>query len=225
MTELLTSEQNTEASSGAIRVLVVDDHRMLRETLRHSLEQHGFDVVGEAGDGTEALEAARRLRPAVVLMDVTMPGMGGVEATRQLLGVLPSVRVVMLTMHADRRVIAQAIEAGAVGYLLKDCSIDEVADTLRSAVSGPTDISPEVAVEMLEQAGMLSGDDGGLSRREAEVLQLIADGASTPEVAETLFISEKTVKNHLASVYSKLHARDRTQAVLAAVRMGVVNLS
>ena len=208
-----------------IRLMLADDHRMLRETLKRSMLDEGFDVVAEASDGQEAVELAGEHRPEVILMDVTMPEMDGVEATRQIIQQLPETRIVMLTMHADKDVIAAAIRAGAVGYLVKDCSFEEVAATVREAMSTDTDVSPHVAASMLAEAQGMT-DDGGsaVSKREIEVLQLIADGCSTPEVAEKLFISQKTVKNHLASIYAKLDARDRTQAVLQAVRMGIVRL-
>ena len=208
-----------------IRLMLVDDHRMLRETLKRSMLDEGFDVVAEASDGLEAVALAAEHHPDVVLMDVTMPEMDGVEATRRIMADVPTTRVVMLTMHADQDVIGSAIRAGAVGYLVKDCSFEEVAATVREAMSTETDVSPHLAATMLAEARNMT-DDGanGVSKREIEVLQLIADGCSTPEVAAQLFISQKTVKNHLASIYAKLDARDRTQAVLQAVRMGIVRL-
>jgi DNA-binding NarL/FixJ family response regulator len=194
------------------------------------LEEHGFDVVGGAADGQEAVRMAEALRPDVVLMDVSMPVLDGVEATRQITRVVPGAQVVMLTMHADGDVMARAIQAGAIGYLVKDCSIDEVVEAVRVAASGDSVLSPGLASSMLadmEKTGR-GGDNGQgpvISPREEEVLQLVADGLSLPEVAAALFISVKTVKNHLASIYAKLDARDRTQAVLRAVRMGIIRLT
>lgn len=206
-----------------IRLLLADDHRMLRETLKRSMLDEGFDVVGEASDGQEAIDLADELQPDVILMDVTMPDIDGVEATRRIVEQRPEARIVMLTMHADQDVIAAAIRAGASGYLVKDCSFEEVAATVREAIAG--EVSPQVAESMLREArGLVDEAESVITKREIEVLQLIADGCATPEVAEKLFISQKTVKNHLASIYAKLDARDRTQAVLQAVRMGIVRL-
>ena len=202
-----------------LRVLLADDHTMLRESLRRFLSDEGFDVVGEAGDGEEALRLTEELRPDVVLMDVSMPVLDGVEATRTLRRRFPDTEVVVLTMFGDSAVAERAFRAGAAGFLAKDCSLDEVAEAIRIAADRDRDVSPSVAKSMLS-----TSDDLGLSRREVEVLQLIAEGASTPEVGEKLFISVKTVKNHLASIYEKLDSRDRTQAVLKAVRLGIIRL-
>src|SRR5262245_39876075 len=208
--------------------MLADDHRMLREGLRRSMTDQGFDVVGEAREADEAVRLAEELQPDVILMDVTMPEMDGVEACRQVRSQFPDIRVVMLTMHADQDVLASAIRSGASGYLVKDCSTEEIASAVRMAVSGETVLSPQLAASMLNEVRKLDEpadeDSRIITRREEEVLQLIADGCSTPEVAERLFISQKTVKNHLASIYQKLDARDRTQAVLQAVRMGIVHL-
>ena len=211
-----------------IRLMLADDHRMLREGLSRSMREEGFEVVAEARNGAEAVQLATQVKPDVILMDVTMPELDGVEACRQIRESFPSARVVMLTMHADQDVLANAIRAGASGYLVKDCSTNEIASAVRMAAKGDTALSPQLAATMLDEVRRMDQpapeQERVVTKREEEVLQLIADGCSTPEVAERLYISQKTVKNHLASIYQKLDARDRTQAVLSAVRMGIVHL-
>jgi len=195
---------------------------MLRQGIRRALESEGIKVVAEASDGAAAIRLALEHKPDVVLMDVSMPGMDGVEAARRLVEADGRQRVVMLTMHIDRDVIDRAIRAGAVGYLTKDSSISEVILAIQLAANGDRPMSPRLAAAMLDEARR---DDALISAREEEVLQLVADGYGTNEIAERLYISGKTVKNHLASIYEKLNARDRTQAVLMAVKMGIVKLS
>ena len=209
------------------RLVLVDDHRLLREGLRRSLTEEGFDVVGEAGDGEEAIGVIDAVRPDVVLMDVTVPNLGGVEATKRIHAQHPQIRIVMLTMHADADVVADALRAGACGYLTKDSSTEDIAEAIRLAANGETAVSAKLAASMLGELRRLErgeDEDRLITNREEEVLQLIADGLSTPEVAQKLFISQKTVKNHLAAIYQKLDARDRTQAVVRAVRMGIISL-
>jgi DNA-binding NarL/FixJ family response regulator len=210
-----------------IRLMLADDHQLLREGLSRSMSDEGFDVVAQARNGAEAVMLAKQHRPDVILMDVTMPELDGVEACRQVRAALDNTQVVMLTMHADQEVLASAIRAGATGYLVKDCSTSEIASAVRMASAGDTALSPQLAASMLNEVRRLDRpqqEERVVTKREEEVLQLIADGCSTPQVAERLYISQKTVKNHLASIYQKLDARDRTQAVLAAVRMGIVHL-
>lgn len=204
------------------RVLLADDHTMLRQSLRRALTANGLDVVGEAGDGEDAARLAIELQPDVVLMDVSMPVLDGVEATRVIRDQAPGVQVVILTMHADKGVLDRAIRAGAVGYLVKDCTMEEVVRTVQQAAAGDTTLSAELAEAMLAEA--VQPAESIITKREEEVLQLIAEGLSTVEVATRLFISVKTVKNHLASVYQKLDSRDRTQAVVRAVKMGIIRL-
>ena len=206
-----------------LSVMLVDDHTMLRQGLRRALESEGIKVVAEAADGGDAVQLALDNRPDVVLMDVSMKGMDGVEATRRLVSADARQRVVMLTMHMDRDVIDRALKAGAVGYLTKDSSIGEVILAIKLAANGDRPMSPRLAAAMLEEARRET--EAIISPREEEVLQLVVDGLGTTEIAAHLFISQKTVKNHLASIYEKLHARDRTQAVLTAVKMGIVKLN
>lgn len=213
-----------------IRLLIADDHRMLREGLRRSMEAEGFEVVAEAANGEEAVQLCADAKPDVVLMDVTMPVFDGVEATRRIRRTTPDLPVLILSMHSADGLVGDALRAGASGYLVKDCSIDDIAGAVRKAASyGPHgDSSPGAMGPAGNAADNGSAYDDGydavVSPREAEVLQQVANGASTPEIAAALYISQKTVKNHLASIYAKLDARDRTQAVLQAVRMGIVRL-
>lgn len=209
-------------SGGTVTVVLVDDHTMLRQGLRRALEAEGLTVLAEAGDGAAAVQTVLEHRPDVVLMDVSMPKVDGIEATRRIVEALPNAQVVMLTMHVDRDTVDQALRAGAVGYLTKDSSISDVVQAVRAAASPETAITTGLAAALLREAQQQA--DGVISTREVEVLQLVADGLGTTEIAERLFISQKTVKNHLASIYEKLAARDRTQAVLTAVRMGIVRL-
>lgn len=216
--------------SRAVRVLLADDHRMLREGLKRTLEECGVEVVAEADDGEQAVRLALANDPDVIVMDVTMPNMDGVEATRQLRAQRPDARIVMLTMHSDQDIVANAIRAGASGYLTKDCSSEELVGAIDAVAKGETVLSPGLAGAMLQevqklgQAQQAANAEPIITKREEEVLQLIADGLSTQEVAERLYISLKTVKNHLASIYQKLDSRDRTQAVVRAVRMGIIRI-
>lgn len=210
----------------SIRLLLADDHTMVRQSMRRSMEDAGFEIVGEAADGAEAVRLVERERPEVVLMDVSMPVLDGVEATRQIRAMAEGApEVVMLTMHADADIVRRALQAGAVGYLTKDSSIDDVVEAVRLAASGDGAVSAGLAAALLREASVPAPDPGTqVSAREIEVLQLIAEGASPPEVAAQLFISVKTVKNHLSSIYEKLDARDRTQAVLKGLRMGIIRI-
>ena len=213
-----------------IRLMLVDDHSVLRQGMRRTFEEEGYDVVAEANDGNEAIRLAAQFSPDVIVMDVSMPGMDGVEATRRIVTANPDQRIVMLTMHIDHAVMNDALKAGAIGYITKDCTSDEIIDIVKQAADPNTFLSPLIAQSMLNEAKKLDAnskreEDRIITKREEEVLQLIADGCSTPEVAAKLYISQKTVKNHLASIYEKLNARDRTQAVLIGMRMGIVSLN
>lgn len=204
------------------RILLVDDHQLLREALRRNLEAGDFEVVAEASDGPTSVALAIELRPDLVLMDISMPGGDGITATRSIMRADGRQRVLVLSMHTDARTIREAINAGAVGYIDKSSSIDQVVDLMNQILGGDVSLSPKVAEAMLVVVDETPDHD--LTERELEVLRVVATGCSTPEVAQRLFISQKTVKNHLAAIYAKLDARDRTEAVVKAIRMGVVRI-
>ncbi len=206
-------------------VMLVDDHTMLRQGLRRSLETEGINVIAEASNGGDAVRIALETKPNVILMDVSMPNMDGIEATRRLMAADARQRVVILTMHIDRDVIERAMKAGAVGYMTKDSTVKEVMLAIKLAANGDRILSPRLAEVMLAEATTVDEPASILTKREEELLQLIVDGLATSEVAERMFISQKTVKNHLASIYEKLQARDRTQAVLTAMKMGIIKLN
>ena len=212
------------------RVLLADDHQMLRQAVRRALEDAGMDVVGEAADGNEAVTLTSALHPDIVLMDVSMPALDGIEATRRIVANGGTARILVLTMHDEDALRARALRAGAAGFLTKDCELREVVDTVRSVATGEVLLSAGIAQSILTEFPEEPVDAepadimGPLTRREREVLQSVADGRSTTEIGRELFISVKTVKNHLASIYAKLDARDRTQAVISGVRMGIVHL-
>jgi DNA-binding NarL/FixJ family response regulator len=211
-----------------IRVIVVDDHDLLRKGLRDLLNEHGLQVVGEAGDGDDAVRLVAHAAPDVVVMDLNMPRMSGVEATRRLAEVAPSTRVLVLTVSADDETVADAVEAGANGYLLKDASGDEIAAGVRAAAAGEALISPRIAAHLLERlrpdeggSGFVARDRAGLTDREREVLRLLAAGRDNAGIAQELFISPRTVKNHISSILAKLHVKNRIQAAVYAVRKGL----
>ena len=208
-----------------IRVLLVDDHAVVREGLRSFLElQDGIEVVGEAGDGSEGVAAAERLRPDVILMDLVMPRLDGVGAMRELRRRLPAARVIVLTSFTDDAKLLPAVQAGASGYLLKNAQPQEIARAVRAAHAGDALLDPHVAARLLESIAEPAGDAPGeaLTRREREVLGLIGRGFSNKRIALELGIAEKTVKTHVGHVLAKLGVSDRTQAALHAVRAGLV---
>ncbi len=210
----------------AIRVLIVDDHAVVREGLRRFLAlQDGIEVAGEAADGDEAVAAAERLGPDVILMDLVMPRRDGVSAMRALRDRAPSARVIVLTSFLDDGRLMPALQAGAAGYLLKDVEPSELARAVRSAHAGEAMIDPTVAARLLHTLSdphVRSAGGEQLTRREREVLALIVAGRSNKRIARELEIAEKTVKTHVGHVLAKLGVDDRTQAALLAVRSGLV---
>jgi DNA-binding NarL/FixJ family response regulator len=212
-----------------LRVLIVDDHDLFRSGLRNLLEEQGVHVVAEAAAGHEAVQIVRELAPDVVVMDLNMPGMGGVEATRHISSVAPLTRVLMLTISDQDNDVIDAILAGACGYLLKDSSIQELMAGIRAASMGESLISPTIAAKVLQrvrasttQPEIESTIRAELSDREIEVLKLIANGKDNAMIAAELHISPKTVKNHISNILMKLQIDNRIQAAVYAVRSGIV---
>jgi DNA-binding NarL/FixJ family response regulator len=210
------------AAGGPIRLLIVDDHPVVRDGLRGVFaDDPDFQVVGEAADGAEALARVRRLGADVALMDLRMPRMGGAEAIRRLRETAPSVRVLVLTTYDTDSDVLPAIEAGAIGYLLKDAPREELLRAVRAAAKGEAVLSPAVARRLMGQVRKPPAE--ALSQRELEVLRLIAGGATNREAATRLFVSEATVKTHLLHAYEKLGVRDRAAAVGEAYRRGLLH--
>ena len=212
-----------------LRVLVVDDHDLFRAGLRNLLEEQGVNVVGEAENGETAIRLTSDLAPDVVIMDLNMPGAGGVETTRRLSSLAPLSRVVVLTISADDDDVMNAVMAGACGYLLKNSSIQELIAGIRAASEGESLISPQIAAKVLQRLRAQSKDADAaetiraeLSDRELQVLKLIANGKDNAQIARELFISPKTVKNHISNILMKLQIENRIQAAVYAVRSGIV---
>jgi NarL family two-component system response regulator LiaR len=213
--------------SDRVTVLLVDDHEMVRRGVRAFLETRpDITVVAEAGSGEEAVELAAEHAPDVALMDLIMPGMDGVEATRRLTARSPRTKVVMLTSYHDDEHIFPAIRAGALSYVLKEVGPEELADAVRKAAAGEAVLHPRVAARVVRELHGARRDEPNafreLSDRELEVLRLIADGLNNAEIASRLYLSEKTVKSHVSNILGKLHLADRTQAAVYAWRQGVV---
>jgi DNA-binding NarL/FixJ family response regulator len=222
-------EAHVEKTLDELRVLLVDDHDLFRSGLVNLLSEQGLHVVGEAENGDVALRLVRELAPDVVIMDLNMPGPPGVDVIRQMTSIAPLTRVVVLTISADDSDVINAVMGGACGYLLKDSSVDQLIAGIRSAAAGESLISPQIAAKMLQilRAQRSSVDAAEtiraeLSDREIEVLKLIANGNDNAEIARVLFISPKTVKNHISNILMKLQMENRIQAAVYAVRSGIV---
>jgi DNA-binding NarL/FixJ family response regulator len=213
----------------SIRILLADDHKLMRHGLRSALEQEpDMEVVAEAAGGMEAIELCREHEPQVVLMDINMPGISGSEATRLILSDLPLTRVLALTMHDQDRYVRGMLEAGAIGYLLKNCAFEELAEAVRSAAEGKSHISSQVAGAVIEMAkqkngGHASGADA-LTKREREVVCLVACGFTSKDIGLSLSISENTVESHRRRIMSKLEINNVAELTKFAVREGLVSL-
>ncbi len=214
-----------------IRILIVDDQALFREGLNTLLSiQPDFEVVGEASNGEEALRLALQHQPQVVLMDLRMPVMDGVTATRRMKATLPDCRVIVLTTFDDDESVFDGLRAGAVGYLLKDVTSDKLSDAIRAAARGEYFLLPSITAKVMAEFSRLVRPASGavqplvdpLSEREMEILRLVATGASNKQIAEQLVIAEGTVKNHLTNILNKLDAKDRMQAVLRAQELGLL---
>jgi DNA-binding NarL/FixJ family response regulator len=219
---------STAISSDQLRVMLVDDHDLFRTGLRNLLEEQGLHIVAEACEGATALSLVRELAPDVVVMDLNMPGMNGIEATREIARHAPLTRVVVLTISDQDDDVMDAILAGACGYLLKDSSIQDLMQGIRAASIGEALISPHIAAKVLQRlrASSVPSDAAvprpELSERETEVLRLIANGKDNADIAAELHISPKTVKNHISNILMKLQIENRIQAAVYAVRRGLV---
>ena len=217
----MTPDQND-----SVRVLVVDDDDHFRAGLAELLSTHGLDVAGTAGNGKDAIDACRTLRPDVVLMDVQMPGLNGIDAARGVLEACPDSRVVMLTVSGDGDDVLEAMLAGATGYLVKGTGPDALVAGIRAAAAGDALLSPGLAVKLLgrvQTAAPATGNGALLSERELEVLRLLAAGKANADIARDLYLSPYTVRNHISSILSKLQIANRTEAAAYAIRSGLVN--
>jgi DNA-binding NarL/FixJ family response regulator len=207
-----------------MRILVADDHSLFRDGLVSLLEAANLDVVGQVGDGEAAIEAALRLRPDVVLMDLNMPGIGGLEALRRLRAEWPTVQVVMLTVSEEQADLVAAVQSGARGYLLKHLKADEFLDMLHGLERGEAAMSRQTTARLMSGMTQLSrsaSDPVNLTEREAELLRLLAEGLSNKSIAQKLSLSENTVKYHLKNILQKLGVHNRTEAATQAIRMGL----
>ena len=222
------------------RIIVIDDHQLFREGVKRILEfEESFEVIAEGDDGKEAFKLIKDHRPDAVLMDINMPNMNGIEATKNLISHYPETKVIILSIHDDQAFVTQALKTGATGYLLKEMDSDELIEAIRVVIKGGSYIHPKVTHKLVADYRRLANEQNIgngyeqleirrpihlLTRRECEVLQLLADGKSNRSIGEKLYISEKTVKNHVSSILQKTGADDRTQAVVTAIKNGWVEI-
>ncbi len=211
-----------------IRVLLADDHNVLRQGMAQALDaQPDIAVVAQAADGTQAVELARAHRPDVILLDINMPGMDGVEAARQIIAESPGIGIIMLTMYRRDEYVVEAIKAGASGYLLKEVELDDLLAAIRSVARGEAVLDPAVAgrvlAELRRPARPANDAAPALTERDTEILQLVARGLSNQEIADQLHLAEKTIRNRLSLLFKQLELENRTQAALYAIRQGLVD--
>src|SRR5918997_1417390 len=235
----MEGEVRTGTRTGPVRVLIADDHGLVRDGYKLMLErEEDLEVVGEATNGREALELCRSLRPDLVLMDVRMPDMDGLEATRAIKGELPSTSVLMVTMHENPDYLMEALSAGAAGYVLKGASGDRLVDAINRTMRGESPLNEELAARLLRRLADKKGEEkaqpppqpqrgedpplGALTPRETEVVGLLAQGQSNPKIAQTLTISRSTAKVHVERIIRKLEVSDRTQAAVRAIELGLL---
>ncbi|RDV35334.1 DNA-binding response regulator [Lysinibacillus fusiformis] len=221
------------------KIIIVDDHQLFREGVKRILDfEDTFDVVAEGDDGTDVVTLYAENEPDVVLMDINMPGKNGVEATSELINEFPDAKVIMLSIHDDETYVTHALKSGALGYMLKEMDADEIVEAIKVVANGGSYLYPKVTKNLVAEFKRLSEHENKgnfhqteirrpfhlLTKRECEVLQLLTDGQSNRTIGETLFISEKTVKNHVSSILQKMNVNDRTQAVVTAIKNGWVEV-
>ncbi|KYG91178.1 response regulator transcription factor [Metasolibacillus sp. FSL H7-0170] len=221
------------------KIVIIDDHQLFREGVKRILDfEDTFDVVAEGDDGVDAVSLYRTNTPDVVLMDINMPGKNGVEATRELIDEFPDAKVIMLSIHDDESYVTHALKSGALGYMLKEMDADEIVEAIKVVANGGSYLHPKVTKNLVAEFRRLSEHENNgnfhqteirrpfhlLTKRECEVLQLLTDGQSNRTIGETLYISEKTVKNHVSSILQKMNVNDRTQAVVTAIKSGWVEV-
>ena len=221
------------------KIIIVDDHQLFREGVKRILDfEDSFNVVAEGDDGIDVVELYRLHNPDVVLMDINMPGKNGVDATADLIAEFPNAKVVMLSIHDDESYVTHSLKSGALGYMLKEMDADEIVEAIKVVAAGGSYLHPKVTRNLVAEFRRLSEHENKgnfhqteirrpfhlLTKRECEVLQLLTDGQSNRSIGETLYISEKTVKNHVSSILQKMNVNDRTQAVVTAIKNGWVEV-
>lgn len=222
------------------KIVIIDDHQLFREGVKKILDfEESFEVVAEGDDGTEAVDLVKTYHPDVIIMDINMPNVNGVEATKNLIEKFPDAKVIILSIHDDENYVTHALKTGASGYLLKEMDADALIDAVRIVADGGSYLHPKITHNLVNEYRRLAAESSGttsfhqidvtrplhlLTRRECEVLQLLADGKSNRGIGETLFISEKTVKNHVSNILQKMNVNDRTQAVVVAIKNGWVEV-